>query len=79
MGLIKFYRKFVHGYATIASPLIDLLKHDGFSWSKEAQVGLEKLEKTMVAVLVLGLPDFSKPFQVYSDASGTGMGVVLMQ
>ncbi|GJX46587.1 reverse transcriptase [Tanacetum coccineum] len=44
----------------------NLLKNGGYKWSDEAQAAFETLKSAMV----LALPDFTKPFEVETDASG---------
>ena len=80
LGLTGYYRRFVKGYANIAVPLTALLKKENhFEWTPARQEAFEVLKATIVEHAVLKRPDFTRPFSIQVDWSGTALGAVLSQ
>lgn len=79
LGLSGYYRRFIKQYAHLARPLTDLLKRDNFQWNSQADAAFHTLKLPITSAPILRLPDFSKPFVIETDASGSGIGAVLSQ
>src|SRR5215213_10528082 len=80
LGLFSYYRKFVKDFSRIAKPLLKLLKKDTpFEWTNKQQNAFDFLKQRLMEAPILQYPNFTKPFQIYTDASGTGFGAVLSQ
>jgi len=80
LGLAGYYRRFIPDFSKIAKPMTKLLQKDvKFVWSEECEVAFTTLRHLLTTAPVLAQPDIEKPFDVFCDASGTGLGCVLMQ
>ena len=56
-----------------------LQKDVKFVWSLACEEAFLALKKVLTSAPVLAQPDIDKPFDVYCDASRTGLGCMLMQ
>ncbi len=81
LGFANFYRKFIHGFAKVASPLTDCLKKKGlaFGWSDAQEAAFQDLKERLTSAPVLAIPDLKAPFVLHTDASGMCLGAVLSQ
>ncbi|XP_054801490.1 uncharacterized protein LOC129305505, partial [Prosopis cineraria] len=79
-GLASFYRRFVRDFSSIAAPLNELVKKNAtFKWDKTQERAFQTLKDKLTNAPLLVLPNFSKAFEIQCDASGIGIGAVLMQ
>jgi hypothetical protein len=64
----------------IEKPIAELLKKGNkYIWSDSCDEAFKTLKKLLTTSPVLAQSNISKSFDVYCDASGTGLGGVLMQ
>ena len=80
LGLAGYYRRFIENFSKIARPMTKLLKKTKeFEWTSACEQSFQELKLKLTTTPVLSLPDISKDFVVYCDASHQGLGCVLMQ
>jgi hypothetical protein len=80
LGLADYYRRFILNFSKIAKPATELLKKENkYVWSDACDEDFKHLKKLLTTSPVVAQPDTTKPFDVYSDASVTGLGGVLMK
>jgi ribonuclease HI len=80
LGLAGYYGRFIEGFSKISKPMTELLvKGNTIEWMPRHETIFQELKKRLTTTPVLTMPDMQKPFSIYCDASGQGLGCVLMQ
>ncbi|GKB65583.1 putative reverse transcriptase domain-containing protein [Tanacetum coccineum] len=78
--LAGYYCSFIENFSKIAKSLTILTqKGKVFDWGEEHELAFQTLKDKLCNAHVLALPGGPDDFVVYCDASGIGLGCVLMQ
>ncbi|MCO5575102.1 hypothetical protein L7F22_028899 [Adiantum nelumboides] len=79
VGFCQFPRRFVKDFSKIVAPLTEITQGNSFQWTERQEETFECLKVTMCSTPTLKIPDFTKPFEVHTDASDGAIDEVLMQ
>ncbi|KAI4292771.1 hypothetical protein PAPHI01_2045 [Pancytospora philotis] len=79
-GIFNWFRPFVPHLSQLSKPLTDKLRKDiPFTWTPTDTQAVQAILQEIQKQHCLSYPDFSKPFNLYTDASDEGIGAVLTQ
>jgi hypothetical protein len=80
LRLAGYYHHFIPDFSRIAKPMTELLKKGvKFVWDEKCEKGFHTLREQLTTTPVLAQPENTKYFDEYCDASGIGLGCMLMQ
>ena len=75
VGLVRYYRKFIRNFAKIAKPLTLLTHQEAkFEWTPTHHNVFLTLKESVILAPMLGYPDPSKHYIVYTDTSYDACG-----
>jgi hypothetical protein len=79
-GVFLDWLDIIEEFLKISKPMTELLEKDKkFEWMPACEACFQELKKRLMTTLILVMPEMEKPFSIYCDASGQGLGCVLMQ
>ena len=80
LGFVTYLSKFIPNLSEEDAPLRQLLKnYVQFAWQPAQQKAFERLKDLCTSSPVLKYYDAAKPVEIFCDASGSGLGAVLLQ
>jgi hypothetical protein len=80
LGLCNYYKKFVKTFSTIAKPLTMLTRSDQpWVWKDEQEAAFQQLKEHLASAPILRRPIVGRTYQLHTDWSSLGIGVVLTQ
>ena len=93
LGMVQYYRDMWAKRSEMLAPLSDLVGECGetkttrknkvkkkpWHWDSIHQIAFDNVKTTIAKEVVLAYPDFTKPFDIYTDASTKQLGAVITQ
>jgi hypothetical protein len=93
LGMVQYYHDMWAKRSEMLAPLSDLVGECGetkttrknkvkkrpWHWDSIHQIAFDNVKTTIAKEVVLAYPDFSKPFDIYTDASTKQLGAVITQ
>ena len=80
LGFAGYYRQHIKDFAKISGCLYKLTSpNTAFEMTEERVTAFNKLKEILTSAPILLMPDSSKPFKLYVDASMEGLGAALHQ
>ncbi|GBN17393.1 Retrovirus-related Pol polyprotein from transposon 17.6 [Araneus ventricosus] len=80
LGLCSYYRRFIKDFCHRARPLQVLLKNNSkFMWTELQEEPFGDLKSALISEPILSLFDETAPTELHTDASGYGIGAMLVQ
>ncbi len=93
LGMVQYYRDMWAKRSEMLAPLSDLVGECGetkttcknkvkkkpWQWDSIYQEAFDNVKKTIAKEVVLVYPDFTKPFDIYTNASTKQLGAVITQ
>ncbi len=93
LGMVQYYRDMWQKHSEMLAPLADLVGECGetkttkknktkkkpWRWESIHQQAFDNVKTTITNEVFLAYPDFTKPFEMYTDASTMQLGAVITQ
>ena len=80
LGLAGYYRRFVDGFSKMLALMMALTRKSAkFEWTNACEQSFQELTRRLVTTPILTILEGEDSFVIYCDASGQGLGAILMQ
>ena len=80
IGIVNYYRDMWVRRSHVLAPLASLTSNKSkWNWGPSQEIAFNTAKKIIAREVMLAYPDFSKPFQIHTDASHHQLGAVISQ